>query len=277
MVSQARTLVRHIGGIVRRIYTGLLALVVSASAVGLLAANPQDYIDSGRKFENEMRWGEAMAEYHWILTEIDPNHVEAHYRLGVVREKVGAIEDAIQSYTTVLQLNPSHPGARSFLEGYYVNEGIAFRREQKFDKAKAAFQQALSINGSSAAAHFELGQELARQGQLDQAIQEYQESIRLDPDKSTAHTRLAAAYTEKGQYEQAIQAYQEVIKQHPRDPAAHDGLGVAYSKTGQPEKAIETLGQAVRFYLVRGEREQARPAYELQKKLLAEKNSGQKQ
>ncbi len=261
----------------RRIHTGLLALVVSASAVGLLAANPQDYIDSGRKFENEMRWGEAMAEYHWILTEIDPNHVEAHYRLGVVREKVGAIEDAIQSYTTVLQLNPSHPGARSFLEGYYVNEGIAFRREQKFDKAKAAFQQALSINGSSAAAHFELGQELARQGQLDQAIQEYQESIRLDPDKSTAHTRLAAAYTEKGQYEQAIQAYQEVIKQHPRDPAAHDGLGVAYSKTGQPEKAIETLGQAVRFYLVRGEREQARPAYELQKKLLAEKNSGQKQ
>lgn len=261
----------------RRIYTGLLALVVSFSAVELRAADPQDYIDSGRKFESEMRWGEAMAEYHWILTEIDENHVEAHYRLGVVREKVGAIEDAIQSYTTVLQLNPSHPGARGFLEGYYVNEGIAFRREQKFDEAKAAFQQALRINGSSAAAHFELGQELARQGQLDQAIQEYQESIRLDPGKSTAHTRLAAAYTEKGQYDQAIQAYQEVIKQHPRDPAAHDGLGVAYSKVGQREKAIETLGQAVRFYLVRGEREQARPAYELQKKLLAEKTSEQKQ
>ncbi len=260
----------------RRIYTGLLALVVSFSAVGLLAANPQDHIDNGRRFESEMRWGEAMAEYHWILTEIDENHVEAHYRLGVVREKVGAMQDAIQSYKTVLQLNPGHPGAKSFLEGYYVNEGIAFRREQQFDKARAAFQQALQINNSSAAAHFELGQEFARQGQLDQAIQEYRESIRLDPSKSTAHTRLAAAYTEKGQYEQAIQAYQEVIKQHPRDPAAHDGLGVAYSKTGQRERAIETLGQAVRFYLVRGEREQARPAYELQKKLLAEKNSGKK-
>lgn len=258
----------------KRIYTGLFALVVSASAVGLLAANPQDYIDSGRQFENEMRWGEAMAEYYFILTEIDENHVEAHYRLGVVREKVGAIEDAIQSYKTVLQLNPSHPGARGFLEGYYVNEGIAFRREKQFDKAKAAFQQALSINGSSATAHFELGQEFARQGQLDQAMQEYQESIRLDPSKSTAHTHLAAAYVEKGQYEQAIQHYQEVIEQHPRDPAAHDGLGVAYSKIGQPEKAIETLGQAVRFYLVRGEREQARPAYELQKKLLTEKTSG---
>ena len=260
----------------KRIYTGLLALVVSSGAVGGLAANPQDYIDSGRKFENEMRWGEAMAEYHWILTEIDAKHVEAHYRLGVVREKVGAIEDAIQSYTTVLQLNPSHPGAMNFLEGYYVNEGIAFRREKNFDKARAAFQQALRINGSSAAAHFELGQEFERQGQLDQAIQEYQESIRLDPNKSTVHTQLAAVYVEKGQYQQAIQYYQEVLKQHPRDPAAHDGLGVAYSRVGQPEKAIETLGQAVRFYLVRGEREQARPAYELQKKLLAEKNSGKK-
>ena len=60
VVCQTRHPVTHIGGIVRRIYTGLLALVVSSSAVGLLAANPQNYIDSGRKFENEMRWGEAM-------------------------------------------------------------------------------------------------------------------------------------------------------------------------------------------------------------------------
>ena len=109
---------------------------------------------------------------------------------------------------------------------------------------------------------------------MDQAIQEYQEAIRLDPNKSTAHTHLAAAYAGKGQYDQAIQYYQEIIKQHPRDPAAHDGLGVAYSETGQRDKAIETLGQAIRFYLVRGEREQARPAYELQKKLMLRKGSG---
>ena len=260
----------------KRKYVSRLALGISLSAFLLMGADPQHYIDSGQKFEAEMRWGEAMAEYHWILTEIDPNHVDAHYRLGVVREKVGAIEDALQSYQTVLRLSPGHSGASRYLEGYYINEGMAFRREEQFDKARAAFQQALGINGSSAAAHFELGQELERQGQMDQAIQEYQAAIRLDPDKSTAHTHLAAAYTGTGQYPEAIQAYQEVIKQHPRDPIAHDGLGVAYSKTDQRDKAIETLGQAVRFYLIRGEREQARPAYELQKKLLAEKNVTEK-
>ena len=254
----------------KRIDVSRLALGISLSAVLLMGADPHHYIDSGQKFEAEMRWGEAMAEYHWILTEIDPNHVDAHYRLGVVREKVGAIEDALRSYQTVLKLSPGHPGASKYLEGYYVNEGIAFRREKRFDKARAAFQQALGINGSSATAHFELGKELERQGQMDQAIHEYQATIRLDPDKSAAHTHLAAAYTGKGQYPDAIQAYQEVIKKHPRDPVAHDGLGVAFSKTDQRDKAIETLGQAVRFYLIRGEREQARPAYELQQKLLAE-------
>ncbi len=258
----------------KRINIRRLALGISLSAVLLMGADPLHHLDSGQKFEAEMRWGEAMAEYHWILTEIDPNHVDAHYRLGVVREKVGAIGDALQSYRTVLKLSPGHPGASQYLEGYYVNEGITFRREKQFDKARASFQQALGINGSSAAAHFELGQELERQGQMDQAIEEYQATIRLDPDKSAAHTHLAAAYTREGRYPEAIQAYQEVIKKHPRNPAAHNGLGVAYSKTDQRDKAIETLGQAVRFYLIRGERNQAKPAYELQKKLLAEQKVG---
>ena len=260
----------------KHVQTGVVALSISLSALLLLAASPQDYIDSGRKFEGEQRWGEAVYEYQWILKEMDPNYVEAHYRLGVVYNKLGAIENSIASYKEVLRLSPGHAGATQFLEGYYVNQGIAYRREKQFDKARSAFQQALSINGSSAAAHFELGQELERQGQHDQAIKEYQEAIRLDPSKSTAHTHLAAAYVGKGEYDQAIQYYQEVIKQHPRDPVAHDGLGVAYSKVGQRDKAIETLGQAVRFYLVRGEREQARPAYELQKKLLTEKGAGKK-
>ena len=247
--------------------------VVSLAAVTFLAATPQDYIDSGRRFESEARWGEAMAEYLWILKEMDPDYVEAHYRLGVVREKVGAIQDALSSYREVLRLSPGHPEATRAMEGHYVNEGIAYRREKQFAKAAAAFRSAVAVNGSSAAARFELGQELERQGQFDEAIAEYRRAVELDPDKSVAHTRLAAAYAERGDYERAIQSYQQVIALHPRDPAAHDGLGVAYSKLGQRDKAIETLGQAVRFYLVRGERERARPAYELQKKLLAEKPS----
>lgn len=246
---------------------------LTLAAVTFMAATPQDYIDSGRRFESEARWGEAMAEYLWILKEMDPDYVEAHYRLGVVREKVGAIEDALESYREVLRLSPGHPEATRSLEGYYVNEGIAYRRERQFAKAAAAFRNAVAINGASAAARFELGQELERQGQLDEAIAEYRRAVELDPDKSIAHTRLAAAYAGRGEYEHAIHSYQQVIARHPRDPVAHDGLGVAYSKLGQRDKAIETLGQAVRFYLVRGERERARPAYELQKKLLTEKTS----
>lgn len=246
---------------------------LSLATVLLVAATPQDYIDSGRRFEGESRWGEAMAEYLWILKEMDPNYVDAHYRLGVVREKVGAIEDALASYREVLRLSPGHPGATKSLEGHYVNEGIAYRRERQFEKAEAAFRRALAVNSSSAAAHFELGQELTRQGLVDEAIIEYRRSVELDPHRSVAHAQLAAAYAAKGLHDQAAHCYRQVIQQHPRDPAAHAGLGVAYSKLGERDKAIETLGQAVRFYLVRGERERARPAYELQKKLLAEKTS----
>ena len=249
-----------------RCYAALLVLSLACTA--LLGASPQNFIDSGKQFEEEQRWGEALYEYLWILNEIDPDYVDAHYRLGIVYGKLGAVEDSIASYNNVLRLNPHHQAATRFLEGYYINEGIAYRRESQFDRALNAFSKALSINTSSASANFELGQEYQRRGQLDDAIVKFKEAARLDPAKSAASTQLASVYSERGEHGEAIKQYLAVIKQHPRDPKAHDGLGVAYNATGQSKKAIEALGQAVRFYLIRGERDQARPAYNLQKQLM---------
>ena len=100
---------------------------------------------------------------------------------------------------------------------------------------------------------------------------EYQAAIKADPDKSAAHARLAALYAQQGQNEQAVQEYQEVLRLNPQDPAAYHGLGVAYNDLGQRDQAIASLQQAVRFYLIGGHRDKAQPAYDLQKKLMAEK------
>ena len=247
-------------------YTPLLIIVLTCTL--LLGASPQNFIDSGKQFEEEQRWGEALYEYLWILNEIDPDYVDAHYRLGIVYGKLGAVEDSIASYNNVLRLNPQHQAATQFLEGYYINEGIGYRRQSQFDNALNPFSKALSINTSSASANFELGQEYQRRGQLDDAIAKFKEAARLDPTKSAASTQLASVYAERGEHGEAIKHYLAVITQHPRDPKAHDGLGFAYHATGQSQKAIEALGQAVRFYLIRGERDQARPAYNLQKELM---------
>lgn len=252
-------------------YFGLLIAFYLSSLV-LLApdAGAEDLMSRAQHYESEQRWSEAFSAYTEILKH-DPDNVQAHYRLGAVSEKLGATDSALRSYREALRLSPSMPEARNALEGYYTNQGVAQRRSNQLDAAVQSFQQALTYNASSANAHFELGQTLEQQGRVGEAIPEYQEAIKLDPDKSAAHARLAKAYAAQGQQDTAVKEYQEVLRLNPQDPAAHHGLGVAYNELGKKDEAIASLQQAVRFYLIAGQRDKAQPAYDLQKKLMAEK------
>ena len=88
---------------------------------------------------------------------------------------------------------------------------------------------------------------------------------------SAAHNQLAKVYTEKGLYQEARHEYEEVVRLNPDDPEAHHGLGVVYSELGQHDEAIATLEKSWKGYLKLGRRDLARPAFDLQKKLMAEK------
>jgi protein O-GlcNAc transferase len=250
-----------------------MLFVWTCTVVLLLAprtARAEDLMSKAQGYENEQRWSEAFSAYTEILKH-DPNNAVARYRLGAVSEKLGATDSAVRSYQEALRLNPNMPEARTALEGYYTNQGVAQRRSNQLDAAVQSFQQALTYNASSANAHFELGQTLEQQDRIGEAIPEYQEAIKLDPDKSAAHIRLAKAYAAQGQQDNAIKEYQEVLRLNPQDPMAHYGLGVAYNELGKKDEAIASLQQAVRFYLIAGQRDKAQPAYDLQKKLMAEK------
>jgi tetratricopeptide (TPR) repeat protein len=220
----------------------------------------------GQVFEQEQHWTEAFSAYSELIKR-EPTHAAAHYRLGVVSDRLGSTESALKLYQEALRLQPDMAEAKQALEGYYMRQGVAFRRNNQSDEALRAFQQALTYNPSSASTHFEVGQELEQRQRLDEAIIAYKESLKLDPNNSGPHIRLATIYSTQGQYEQATQAFQEVLRLNPKDPAAHYGLGVAYNAQGQREQALASLKQAVRLYLIAGKREEARPAYTLQKEL----------
>ena len=186
-------------------------------------------------------------------------------------EKLGAIDDSLKWHREVLQRNAGHEGARTALAGYYMKRGVELRRNNKSAEAAQAFKQALQYNADSASTHFELGQELSTIGQKDQAIESYKEAVRLEPDMSAAHNQLAGVYSEKGLYTEAMQEYEEVVRLNPNDPEAYGGLGKVYSELGQRDQAIATLDKSWKGYLKLGRRDLAKPAFELQKKLMAEK------
>ncbi len=248
----------------------LLGLSLILSLWAGVASAAGEWVEKGKMYESQQQWSEAFSAYTEAIKR-EPNNALAYYRLGVVNEKLGSPDAAVRAYQDALRLDSNMNEARLALAGYYVNQGVAQRLRKQLDEATASFRTALSYNTASADAHFELGQTLDQNGQTGEAIAEYQEAIKLDPDKSTAHLRLAKAYAAQGQQENAVKEYQEVLRLNPEDPVAHHGLGVAYNELGQKDQAIASLQQAVRFYLIAGQRDKAQPAYDLQKKLMAEK------
>jgi tetratricopeptide (TPR) repeat protein len=245
--------------------------LIFAFALSHGAAYPaSDWLEKGQRFENDQQWSQAFSAYTEAVKH-EPNNAQALYRLGVVNDKLGSTEAAVQSYQAALRVDPGLSEARTALAGYYTNQGVAQRLSRQFTEAIQSFRAALGYDTASANAHFELAQTLEQNGQFDEAVGEYQETVKLDPTKNVAHLRLAKTYSARGQHENAATEYQEALRLNPEDPVAHHGLGVAYNELGKKDQAIASLQQAVRFYLIAGQRDKAQPAYDLQKKLMLEK------
>ncbi|MSQ47540.1 MAG: tetratricopeptide repeat protein [Deltaproteobacteria bacterium] len=247
----------------------LLTLCVSLSAP---VHADSELFQQGQVYEQEQHWSEAFSAYSELIKR-EPTHAAAHYRLGVVSDRLGSTENALKLYQAALRLQPDMAEAKHALEGYYVRQGVMFRLNHQSDEALRAFQQALTYNPASASTHFEVGQEFEQRKQFDEALSAYKESLKLDANNSVPHIRLATIYSTQGQHAQAMQEFQEVLRLNPKDPAAHYGLGVAYNAQGQREQALASLKQAVRLYLIAGKREEARPAYTLQKQLEAQQGA----
>jgi tetratricopeptide (TPR) repeat protein len=100
------------------IVLGLLPLAGCATAYseGLVAARHGRYAEAATLYER------ALAD--------DPDRIDAQVQLGIVRYKLGAIDQAIDTLNTVLDRAPSEPAARLYL-------GLAYLRKNDVRDADA--------------------------------------------------------------------------------------------------------------------------------------------
>jgi glycosyltransferase domain-containing protein len=63
---------------------------------------PEVWVKAGDNLANAERWDEAIVHYQRAI-EIEPNYHQSYQKLGIAFAKVGKIEDAIASYSQVLE------------------------------------------------------------------------------------------------------------------------------------------------------------------------------
>jgi|TARA_B110000037_G_C17075042_1_gene487504 tetratricopeptide (TPR) repeat protein len=77
---------------------------------------------------------------------ISPNHINAHYNLGILYQKLRDYQKAINCFEKVIEVNPHKIEA-------YNNQGIAYTELREYQKAINCFEKAIEINPNFALAY----------------------------------------------------------------------------------------------------------------------------
>jgi Ca-activated chloride channel family protein len=119
-----------------------------------------------------------------------------------------------------------------------VSRGNDFYKLSQFDKAEAAYRQALQKEPANQTALYNLAASLHQQKKYDEAIQILE---RLGPAaqqniKSSVYYNQGVAYSKQKELEKSIEAYKQTLKTDPDDVQARENLQKALRELKQQQQ-----------------------------------------
>jgi len=183
IVSDGRNINVHLAGQKMEAISGQILLDFEASSLGGLRAFPDQKSSANRMRESEV----------W-------------FQKGLDLEETGApIEDAIDAYRKVLELNPSAAGA-------LVNLGTIYYRQRRFAEAERYYADAIKADPEYALAQFNLGNLYDEQGRVGEALEHYRQALALNPNYADAHFNLALLCERMGDALKAVHHWKAYLK-----------------------------------------------------------------
>jgi tetratricopeptide (TPR) repeat protein len=184
VVSDGRKIAVHVAGQKMEAITGQILFDFDAASLGAVAAFPQ------RKQRSASRLREA----------------EEWFQKGLELEETGApVEQAVEAYQKVLELNPGAAGA-------LVNLGTIYYRQRKLMEAETYYREAIEADADYPLAQFNLGNLYDEMGRLNEAFQHYRRALDLSPNYADAHFNLALLCERTGDNLKAVYHWKCYLK-----------------------------------------------------------------
>ncbi|HEV3332998.1 MAG TPA: tetratricopeptide repeat protein [Bryobacteraceae bacterium] len=131
---------------------------------------------------------------------------ENWFQRGLDLEESGApIDEVIEAYKKVVELNPHAAGA-------LVNLGTIFYRDRHFAEAEKYYKDAVAADPTYPLAEFNLGNLYDEQGRLDEAFDHYRRALALNPQYADAHFNLALLCERTGDALKAVHHWKRYLK-----------------------------------------------------------------
>lgn len=149
--------------------------------LGAVKLNNNDIISHqilGRIYFEGNRLSEAEEQYK-IAISIDANDRFAHYWLATIYQKQGKNDEAIGEFLIAAKIAEPYPEQAHLI---WRSLGILYEDKGDLQKAKEAYEKAISLNPNEAEDHYLLGLLYERLGNNEKAIEELQKAKALAGD-----------------------------------------------------------------------------------------------
>ncbi|CAN4269201.1 Spy Predicted O-linked N-acetylglucosamine transferase, SPINDLY family [Methylophilaceae bacterium] len=205
-------------------------------------------------------------------SQVDPNIL---FQQAFQFQQNGWLQDAELMYKNLLQVSPSHIGAKTMLGMLYVQTeravegigllksslikdpkqywahnalGVGLLNTMKFQEAIFSFNKALILKPDYKEAYFNLGKTQRALRNFKDAIISYSKSIEVDKSYADAFNNRGVIYLEDlKEYEHALANFQKYISLVPNAFYGHYNLGNVFKELKRYDDALVSYDRAIEF------------------------------
>ena len=196
-------------------------------------------------------WGQVEQELDVVLS-MQPLDLPSLIRLGEAQLELGELEDAAETYDTVIELAPAEAA------GYAGRGRVAYARGD-YPQAIDDLGRALELQPGATALHHRLGMAYRQAGEIEQArfhlssntggYLEFPDPLLQELGALVQSTQVyfntGIMQVRQGNFDEAIRLFRLALEEQPDDALAAYNLGLALLKKGERQEGIEWLERSV--------------------------------
>ena len=156
------------------------------------------------------------------------SEVAAHFSAAQRAQNAGDLDTAVQEYRSVLALE-------SNVGEVYVNLGLVYHLQAKFEASAEALRHALALKPELLAANLFLGIDYVRLNQSTRALTYLRKAVHQEPGNKEAASWLGTALWDAGQKTSALAQLRNAVRLFPADGDLLFLLGEAYQKAANEQ------------------------------------------
>ncbi|MDP7033567.1 MAG: tetratricopeptide repeat protein [Planctomycetota bacterium] len=197
-----------------------------------------DFLLQGLSHKERGEFQEAINSYTQAL-KINPGYFEAYINRGSVRKLTGDPEGAIEDYNKAIKLNEK-------LAFPYCNRGNAKASMGNLTEAMEDYNKALKINPKEANFYLSRGKLYCNElKNYDAAIADFTLATKLNPQYANAYFWRGYAHQSKEKLTEAIQDYSKALECDPLYASAYNSRGQVHMQRRDLDSAMEDFNKAI--------------------------------